>query len=89
MLKAESKPVSVLSLRDARHVPVERLLRNHDWYLCRILLSVKYSIVSSCIFFIMFETTGEREIGRKCLGSVLETFLYRDLSFANLQLFGT
>ena len=70
MFKAEPKPVSILSVMDERHVPVERFLRNHDWYLCRILLSVKYSIVSSGIFFIMFETTGEREIGRKSLGSV-------------------
>ena len=41
----ESKPVGILSVRYERHVSVEWFLRNPDWYLYRILLSVKCSIV--------------------------------------------
>ena len=41
----KSKLVSILSISYEGYVPVKWFLRNPDWYLYRILLSVKYSIV--------------------------------------------
>ena len=85
----ELKPVRILSVKFEIRVSVEWFLPNLDWYLHRILSSVKYSKVWSCIIFsIIFETIGKREIGRYTLGFASETFLYRGLSFADLQLFG-
>ena len=54
-----------------------------------MLLSVKYSMVCSCITFSkILETIGRSEIGLKFLGSVLVPFLYKGLSLATLQSFG-
>lgn len=59
------------------------------FYLHRTLLFSRYSIVWSRITFsLIFETVGKWEIGRKFLVSALVCFLYRDLSLANLHLFG-
>ena len=73
--RPESKPVSILSVRYERHASAEWFLQNPNWYLYRILLSVTYSMVWSCIiFYIIFETIGKRKIRRKFLGSVLGPF---------------
>ena len=54
-----------------------------------MLLSVRYSIVWSCILLsVILETIGRSEIDLKILGSVLVPFLYRRLTFACLQYFG-
>ena len=54
-----------------------------------MLLSVRYSIVWSCITFsIVLETIGRSEIDLNFLGSVLLLFLDRGLGFASLQSFG-
>ena len=51
-----------------------------------MLLSVKYSMVWSCITFSkVLEKIGKSEIGLKVLGSVLVPFLYKDLSLATLH----
>ena len=54
-----------------------------------ILFSVRESIVWSCItFLIILETNGRTKIGLEILGPLSVSFLYRGLSFANLQSFG-
>ena len=87
--RPESKPVNILFGKYESEVFVEWLLGKPDQYLQRMLLSVKYSIIWSCITFSkILGTIGSREIGLKLLESVLVPFLYKVLRLATLQSFG-
>lgn len=83
--RAELKSVNILFVKYEREVSVGWFLENLDWYLKRMLYSVKWFILSWCInFSIILRTVGRREIGLSFLGSVLVSFRYRDLSYATL-----
>ena len=86
----EFQPVNILSVRYEIDVSVEWFLQNLDliciefYCLLGILLSIVWSRIT---FSLIFKIVGKREIGPKVLLSVLEHFLYRGLSLANLQSF--
>ena len=90
-LNAERYGVSLCIQFECGKIRTRTTPNTDSFYAVRLLsienvILFRQSIVCSCITFsIILETVGRSEIGLKFSWAVLVPFLYRGLSFANLQ----